>query len=90
MKKASMIRDYENKGKLNWKIAKSIITGEAMKDPNKVKPIKIQSKIIGKFFSPNQDSKDIENIIEKALEMYFQKQQELIDIEDEEGDEMLG
>ena len=90
MKKASMIRTYEDEGKLNWKIAKSIITGEAMKDPNKQKPIKLQSKMINKFFSPNQDKKDIENIIEKALEMYFQKEQEPTYIEDEEGDEMLG
>ncbi len=90
MKKASMIRSYEDEGKLNWKTAKSIITGEAMKDPNKQKPIKLQANLINKFFSPNQDKKDIENIIEKALEMYFQKEHEPSYVEDEEGDEMLG
>jgi len=90
MKKASMIRSYESEGKLNWEMAKSIITGEAMKDPNKIKPVKIQPKIIGKFFGPNQNSKDIEAIIEKALEQYFYQQQEPIDIEEDEGDEMIG
>lgn len=90
MKKASMIRTYEEEGKLNWKTAKSIITGEAMKDPNKQKSIKLQAKIINKFFSPNQGKKDIEDIIEKALEMYFQKEQEPSYIEEDEGDEMLG
>jgi len=89
MKKASMIRTYEDEGKLNWKTAKSIITGEEMKDPNKQKPIKLQPKMISKFFSANQNQKEIENIIEKALEMYFQKQKEPLDME-EEGDEMLG
>ncbi|MDA3845429.1 MAG: ParB N-terminal domain-containing protein [Vallitaleaceae bacterium] len=90
MKKASMIRNFEDEGKLNWKTAKAIITGEAMKDHNKQKPIKLKPKIISRFFSPSQKQKDIENIIEKALEMYFQKQQEPIDMDEEEGDEMLG
>lgn len=90
MKKASMIRAFEGEGKLNWKVAKDIITGEAMKDPNKQKPIKIQSKIISKFFSTNQKQKDIESIIEKALEMYFHKKQEPLNLNEEEGDEMLG
>lgn len=91
MKKATIIRSHEEEGKLNWKTAKSIITGEAMKDPNKQKPIKLQPKMITRFFGSNQDQKDIENIIEKALEMYFQKQHEPMNMEDEEeGDEIFG
>ncbi|VDN47325.1 Plasmid partitioning protein ParB [Petrocella atlantisensis] len=91
MKKASIIRNYEEEGKLNWKTAKSIITGEALRDPNKQKLVKIQPKIISKYFSPSQEIKTIEKIIEKALEMYFQKQQESINLcEEEEGDEIGG
>ncbi len=91
MKKASIIRNYEEEGKLNWKTAKSIITGEALRDPNKQKPVKIQPKIISKYFSPSQEIKTIEKIIEKALEMYFQKQQESINLgKEEEGDEIGG
>ncbi len=90
MKKAAMIRSYADEDKLDWKSAKAIITGEAMKDPNKPKPIKIQSQIISRFFNPTQDKKDIEKTIEKALEMYFQRQQEPMDYEEEEGDEALG
>lgn len=90
MKKASMIRACEKEGTLDWKTAKSIITGEAMKDPNKQKPIKIHPKVIGKFFSPGQDNKEIEGIIEKALNLFFQRQQESIGVDDEEGDEILG
>lgn len=73
MKKAAMIRTLENDGKLDWKSAKSIITGEAMKDPNKVKPFKIPSRVFSRFFTPNQDQKEVEDKIEKALEMYFNK-----------------
>jgi ParB family chromosome partitioning protein len=87
MKKAAMIRSLENEGKLDWKSSKSIITGEAMKDPNKVKPFKISSRVFSRFFTPDQDQKEVEDKIEKALELYFNKQEEYEDVE-EEGDEM--
>lgn len=90
MKKASMIRALSDEGKLNWKSAKAIITGEAMKDPNKQSPIKLQPKMINKFFRSDQSPKDIEVIIEKALEMYFEKQKEPIGIDEDEGDEIFG
>lgn len=75
MKKAASIREYEKAGKLNWDTAKSIITGEVYKDLDKPKPIKIQAKVISKYFSKKQEPKDIENIIEKALELFFSKHQ---------------
>ncbi len=86
MKKASMIRISEEEGKLNWDTAKAIITGGAMRDSNKQKPIKIKSKIISKFFSPSQNKDDIERIIEKALELYFEQQKEPIENEEEGGE----
>lgn len=92
MKKAAMIRKYDKEGKLNWKTAKSIITGEAMKDPNKQKPLKVKPEIWTKFFKPEDDKKDIEQTIEKALDFYFTNQQTQgneEDIESEEGDDML-
>jgi ParB family chromosome partitioning protein len=88
MKKASMIRNYDKEGKLNWKSAKDIISGEAMKDPNKQKPIKIQPKIWSKYFKPDEDKKDIEKVIDKALELYFTNQQ-VNDSDLEEGEEMI-
>ncbi len=88
MKKATMIRDYDKDGKLNWKTAKSIITGEAMKDPDKQKPFKVKPQILSRFFKPNDDMKSIEKVIEKALEQYFSKQQIFED--EEEGDELHG
>lgn len=75
MKKAASLREFETNGKLNWDTAKSIITGEVYKDLSKQKPIKIQAKTISKYFSKTQDTKDIEKIIEKALELFFSKQQ---------------
>lgn len=91
MKKASMIRSYESEGKLDWKSAKAIITGEAMKDPNKVKSFKISPKVFSKFFRPDQDPKEVEEKIEKALELYFQREEDQAnEVDDEdEGDEMF-
>jgi len=87
MKTTAMIRDYDKNDKLDWKSAKSIITGEALKDPNKIKPVKVAGKGISRFFGLNQDSKEIEEIIEKALEQYFQREQENNIYEDDEGEE---
>jgi len=85
MKKAASLREYETNGILNWDTAKSIITGEVYKDLSKQKPIKIQAKTISKYFSKTQDTKDIEKTIEKALELFFSKQQvnNLVHEEDE-------
>lgn len=101
MKKAAMIRKYDKEGNLDWKTAKAIITGEAMKDPDKQKPIKVKPEIWSRFFKPEDDKKDIEKTIEKALEFYFTNQEsresktnkanetnELDDPDSEEGEEM--
>lgn len=89
MKKAAMLRQYDQEGKLNWETAKSIISGEALKGPEKPKAIKVQPAIISKYFKPTQKGKDIEAIIEKALEMYFMKQ-ENYEESVEEGEEEIG
>lgn len=89
MKKASMLRQYDQEGKLNWETAKSIISGEALKGPEKPKAFKVQPAIISRYFKPTQKGKDIEAIIEKALEMYFRKQ-ENIEESVEEGEEEIG
>lgn len=89
MKKAGMLRKFDQEGKLNWDAAKSIISGEALKGPEKPKAFKVQPSIISKYFKPTQKGKDIEKIIEKALEMYFMKQ-ENIDESMEEGEEEIG
>ena len=88
MKKAALIRRYERENKLNWNTAKQIISGEVLKSTGKVKPFKLQSTIISKFFNPSDDKKAIEKTIEKALEFYFsQMKKRSHDID--EGEEMI-
>ena len=88
MKKATLLRAYDKEGKLTWDTAKSIITGEAMKKPDKPKSIKIQPKIISKYFNTKEDKKEIEKVIEKALELYFSKVK-TCEPNLEEGEEMV-
>lgn len=88
MKKAALLRQYDKEGKLNWDTAKQIISGDTLKSTGKVKPFKIQSEIITRFFKSSEDKKAIESTIEKALEYYFsQIRSHEGDIE--EGEEMI-
>jgi len=88
MKKASLLRSYEKDGKLNWETAKTIISGEVLKSTGKVKPFKIESTIISKYFSPEDNKKAIEKTIEKALDYYF-NQMKHQQQDAEEGEEMI-
>lgn len=71
MKKATLLRSYENDGKLNWNTAMKIISGDVLKSTGKIKPFKFQSAIISKFFGSTEKKDDIEKTIEKVLELYF-------------------
>lgn len=88
MKKAVLLRRYEKEDSLNWNTAKQIISGDVLKSTGKVKPFKIQPTIISKYFKPNDDKKDIEETIEKALDFYFSQMKEQSH-ELEEGEEMI-
>lgn len=77
MKKARTLRAYDKQNSLDFKTATAIIKGTLDKPENKQLSIKVQPKIISKYFSPEQKKKDIEKIIEKALEMYFAEVQSM-------------
>ena len=88
MKKAALLRSYENEGKLNWNTAMKIISGDVLKSTGKIKPFKIQSTIISKFFGSTEKKGDIEKTIEKALELYF-KHMKVMEPELDEEEEMI-
>ena len=49
------------------------------KNPGKPKAFSISGKVMKKYeqyFSPDQDKKEIENVIDKALELYFSSRDE--------------
>lgn len=78
IKKSTLIHDYAKKGKLTEELVRQIVGGERTKVPksNSPGPIKIKGTVISRFFDPKQSKKEIEEIIEKALEKYFAERSE--------------
>jgi ParB family chromosome partitioning protein len=76
MKKAESLRDYSEGEKLDEETAYAILSGELYKKQtvNKPSPIKLKPKLINKFFAPETKQTEIENVIDKALELYFKSQ----------------
>lgn len=76
LRKSQVLRDYSEKGKLNEDTAYSILSGELNKKTKSNKPttIKLKPKLISKYFAPEVKQPEIEDIIDKALKLYFETQ----------------
>jgi ParB family chromosome partitioning protein len=76
IKKAEALREFSLKKNLNQEIAHSIISGELNKKQksNKSSAIQLKPKLINKYFSPEVKQPEIEDIIDKALKLYFDTQ----------------
>ncbi len=73
--KAKLIRELQQKGKLTIETMTEVLSGEkTKKSPGKPKPFKVNGGIIKKYFKPEDKAKDIEVIIDKALELYFNQE----------------
>lgn len=72
-KKSALIHDYAQNGTLTEERIRQIITGEKTKKPkgSGPRPIQIKAAVITRFFAGEQNPKEIEETIVKALEMYF-------------------
>lgn len=75
IKLACDLRDMEKAGKLNEKSLFQVLVG-AYKKPKKevsvLKGFKVKPNVMKKYFKEDQNPKDVEEIIDKALSMYFQ------------------
>jgi ParB family chromosome partitioning protein len=73
MVKADILRSNSESGSLSPDRIYAILSGELGKKKKSNKPaqIKIKAKVISRFFSQEQKSAEIEDVIEKALELYF-------------------
>lgn len=75
IKKAQLIREYEDKGKLNIATMTEILIGnKKKKKPGRPAPFKVRRDIIEKYFEDEEPQKEIEDVIEKALDLYFKAQ----------------
>jgi len=74
MKKADMLRKYSEKGKLDGESIYRILTGSMAHKPNRTPTVKVSKTVYSKYFKPEQSAKEVQGIVEKALEMYFEQQ----------------
>ncbi|TYQ17826.1 UNVERIFIED_CONTAM: ParB family chromosome partitioning protein [Acetivibrio alkalicellulosi] len=72
--KTKVLRDYSQKEKLDEVIVFSILSGDYLKKKKSIKPtpIKLKPKLISKYFKPETKPPEIEEIIDKALNLYFE------------------
>lgn len=71
MKKSSLLREYSDGGQLTEKLAVDIVKGVLQNKKPKPKTVKIKLDVYEKYFTADAKQKEIEETIEKALEMYF-------------------
>jgi len=74
MKKADLLRKHSEKGRLDKDAIKRILSGAMAYKPNRTPTVKIHKTVYAKYFKPNQSAREVESIVEKALEMYFNNQ----------------
>ena len=71
MKKADALRQFSEKDKLSEENVYRILSGETSPKPNRTPTVKINKTVYTKYFQPNQPAKEVQDIVEKALEQYF-------------------
>jgi len=74
MKKTDILRQYSQKGKLNAESIQRTLAGEATPKPNRTPTVKVSKAVYAKYFKPNQSAKEVQDIVEKALALYFESQ----------------
>lgn len=71
-KKSALLHDYARKGNLTGELIRQIVSDQKTRKPKcNLQPIKIKETVINRFFHNRQSRKEIEETIEKALELYF-------------------
>jgi ParB family chromosome partitioning protein len=71
IKKADALRQYSGKGKLNGENVYRVLSGEATPKPNRTPTVKMDKALYARYFKPNQPAKEVQDIVAKALQMYF-------------------
>lgn len=75
MKKANQLRETFEQGHLTESMITLILSGNLEKKETKTKAVKIKPELTQKYFA-DKSQKEIDNIIEKALALYFGGQDE--------------
>ncbi|EKQ51777.1 MULTISPECIES: ParB N-terminal domain-containing protein [unclassified Clostridium] len=80
LNKSKLLRDYSEKKKFNTEVVCSILSGDIGKKIKFNNPvtIKLKSKMLSKYFAPEVNKREIEEIIDKALKLYFDNERNII------------
>ncbi|MGK9250220.1 ParB N-terminal domain-containing protein [Paenibacillus humicus] len=76
MKKTELLQDHS--GKLTAEQTVKILSGEATRKPRNTapQPFKLKHKVYAKYFTTQSKASEVEEIIDKALELYFSHQRQ--------------
>jgi len=74
IRKAEVLRDYSFRGKLTEEKLHLILAGDLGKPPkkNRTPTVKVTKTVYAKYFKPNQSAKEVQAVVEKALDYYFE------------------
>lgn len=70
---SGIIHGYARNGKITMDLVRQIVSGEKRRKPKNgtPKPVRVKEAVISRYFTGGQSRKEIEETIEKALELYF-------------------
>ena len=72
IKKAKLIRELQMKAQLTIVTMTEVLSGNKVKkNPGKPKNFSLSGSVVTKYFTPEMKKKEIEGVIDKALEYYF-------------------
>ncbi|MBU5676917.1 ParB/RepB/Spo0J family partition protein [Alkaliphilus sp. MSJ-5] len=71
IKKAEILKSFSQSRNFSYDKANEVLSGGYFDKPKKIKSFKLKPKLVSRYFKENQTQKEIEEIIENALEIYF-------------------
>jgi len=73
MQKAYTLRKHSEKRKLDGNTIKCILSGAMTQKSNRTPTVKVSKTVYAIYFKPSQSAKEVQEIVEKALAMYFER-----------------
>lgn len=74
LKKSEALKELSQNKKLTYEKAYGILSGEKLGRPKKAKAYKIPPKLANRYFNESQSQKEIEQIIDAALNLYYSQE----------------
>ena len=71
LKKSEVLKTYSQGRGLNYDKIYEVLSGKYLNKPKKLKGLKLKPKLVSKYFKEDQTQKEVEEIIESALDLYF-------------------